>query len=227
MPIYGAWIKEGDFESWHDEWAKTAKRIHAVADANLAAGHRVSAREAYHRAANYYRAAEFYLHGDPTDCRIKQLCRASATCFRQVAQLQEPPIEIMEVPYDGTTLPAHFYRADASETLRPTLIFALGIRWHHRRAPRHGDGRNETEDQLPYVRGTGQGRVICEQGLPFRADWEHVVTPIVNHEQTLPCVDPAKIALMVLSLGGYLAPALRRSSPGWLPASLTVTCSIF
>ena len=28
-------IKEGDFESWHDEWAKTARRIHAVADANL------------------------------------------------------------------------------------------------------------------------------------------------------------------------------------------------
>ena len=103
-------IQEGDFKSWHDEWLKTARRIHALADVNLAAGHRVSAREAYHRASNYYRAAEFYLHGDPTDPRIEELSTASAACFRQVAQLQVPPIEMMEVPYNDTTLPAHFYR---------------------------------------------------------------------------------------------------------------------
>ena len=54
--------------------------------------------------------------------------------------------------------------------------------------------------------GPGQGRVIREQGLPFRPDWEHVVTSVVDHVQTLPGVDPTKIALMGLSMGGYLAP---------------------
>ena len=199
-------IREGDFESWHTEWTKTARRIHTVADENLAAGHLVSAREAFHRASNYYRAAEFYLHGDPTDPRIKDLSRASATCFRQVAQLQEPPIEMMEVPYDGTTLPAHFYRADVSETPRPTLILHSGFdgtieELHGTAVAATGRGVN-----CLTFEGPGQGRVIREQGLPFRPDWEHVVTPIVDHVQNLPGVDARKMALMGLSFGGYLAP---------------------
>ncbi|MGC2306849.1 MAG: hypothetical protein WA461_00475 [Nitrososphaeraceae archaeon] len=32
-------IKEGDFESWHTEWLKTAKRIHSYADDSLAKDH--------------------------------------------------------------------------------------------------------------------------------------------------------------------------------------------
>ena len=54
-------IREGDFESWHIEWLRTAKRIHKYADECLSKGHIVSARQAYLRASNYYRASEFLL----------------------------------------------------------------------------------------------------------------------------------------------------------------------
>jgi hypothetical protein len=54
-------IKEGDFESWHTEWLKTAKRVHSYADQCLVQRHTISAREAYLRASNYYRVAEFLL----------------------------------------------------------------------------------------------------------------------------------------------------------------------
>ena len=74
-------IEEGDFQSWHDEWLKTARRVHSYADESLAGEHRVSAGEAYLRASNYYRAAEFYLHGDPSDPRIKELSDKSVSCF--------------------------------------------------------------------------------------------------------------------------------------------------
>ncbi len=52
-------IAEGDFESWTAEWLKTAQRVHEIAERSRERGHRVSAREAYFRASNYYRAAEF------------------------------------------------------------------------------------------------------------------------------------------------------------------------
>src|SRR5207247_234030 len=35
-------VKEGDFESWHEEWLKTAKRVHKFAVDSLVAGHKVS-----------------------------------------------------------------------------------------------------------------------------------------------------------------------------------------
>jgi len=199
-------IKEGDFESWHDEWVKTARLIHAVADANLAAGHPVSALEAYHRASNYYRAAEFYLHGNPNDPRIKELSGMSMGCFRQVARLQVPPIEMMEVPYDGTTLPAHFYRVDESEAPRPALILHTGFDGTIEELYGIATAATRRGIHCLTFEGPGQGRVIREQGLPFRSDWEHVVTPVVDYVQTLPGVDPIKIALMGLSFGGYLAP---------------------
>ena len=48
-------IKEGDFESWYQEWFDTAERIRGIADASLNSGDNISARETYLRASNYYR----------------------------------------------------------------------------------------------------------------------------------------------------------------------------
>src|SRR5579875_306082 len=76
-------IVEGDFESWTKEWTRSADRVAAAARKCAEAGHHVSAPDAYLRAANYYRAAEFYLHGNPHDPRIEQLSDQTAHCFKE------------------------------------------------------------------------------------------------------------------------------------------------
>jgi alpha-beta hydrolase superfamily lysophospholipase len=55
--------------------------------------------------------------------------------------------------------------------------------------------------------GPGQGGVIRKQKIPFRHDWEKVVTPVVDYALTTRTkeIDPNKIALMGISMGGYLA----------------------
>ena len=54
--------------------------------------------------------------------------------------------------------------------------------------------------------GPGQGEVIRTQQIPFKYDWEKVVTPIVDYALTRPDeVGPKRIALMGFSMGGYLA----------------------
>ncbi|WP_046497480.1 hypothetical protein [Streptomyces odonnellii] len=63
-------IKPGDYDSWFDEWNATAARISAVADEARSQGHVITARDSYLRASNYYRTAEFFLHGNPRDPRI-------------------------------------------------------------------------------------------------------------------------------------------------------------
>src|SRR6516225_4497212 len=63
-------ITEGDLESWHREWLRTADRIRTIAEEALAKQHLISAREAFLRASNYYRTAEFFLHVDPRDPRL-------------------------------------------------------------------------------------------------------------------------------------------------------------
>lgn len=200
-------IQEGDFESWHQEWDITAKQIHNLADNALASGQQVSAREAYLRASNYYRTAEFFLHGNPEDPRILSTWEDSRTAFMQACQLMETPVEKVTIPYEGTSLTGYFYQVDHSHTMRPTLII-------------HG-GYDSTGEELYFggaaaaiergyncltFEGPGQGAVLREKNLPFRPDWEHVVSPVVDYLINRPEVDSERISLMGISLGGLLAP---------------------
>ncbi len=200
-------ITEGDVDSWYAEWYGTAERIRGIADDSLAAGHEVSAREAYLRATTYYAMAEFYLHGDPSDPRIRESSAKSRDCFARAAALSTPAIEPVLIPYEDTTLPGYFYHAEGSGTPRPTLILQTGF-----------DGTQEelyNQGAIAAVRrgyncltfeGPGQGEVIREQGLTFRPDWEKVIVPVVDYAMSRPEVDPEMVALFGISMGGYLAP---------------------
>jgi pimeloyl-ACP methyl ester carboxylesterase len=210
-------IKEGDFESWHQEWLKTAERVNKYADESLASGHKVSAREAYLRACNYYRAAEFLLI-DPADARIQTTWGKSKECFSKAVALFSPPFEPIEIPYEGTTtLPGYFYRTgndNSSNSInnnrrnpRPTLIVHGGFDstleglYASAAAPALERGYN-----CLTFEGPGQGGVIRKQKIPFRYDWEKVVSPVVDYALSRTQeVDPKHIALMGISMGGYLA----------------------
>lgn len=54
--------------------------------------------------------------------------------------------------------------------------------------------------------GPGQGAALRIDKLPFRYDWEAVVTPVLDIAVNLRGVDPDRIALIGMSMGGYLAP---------------------
>jgi hypothetical protein len=206
-------IISGDADSWYNEWNAAAERVFAEAEAQLKAGHRVSARDGYLRATTYFRNSEFFLHGNPEDPRIYSAYKKSVQAYKSCCALCDPPVLPVEIPYENTTLPGYFHRVDESGRKRPLFIMHSGFDGSAEEL--HGEGARagvERGYNILTFDGPGQYGPIHRARLPFRPDWEKVVTPVVDFAVKLPGVDTAKIALMGVSLGGYLAPRDARLS---------------
>ena len=198
---------DGSLETWFAEWSALAARVRAAADTDLAAGRTTSARSGYLRATTYDRTAGLMLMGAPTDPRMREAYRRQRESFRAAARLLPHSVEEIAVPYEGTTLPGYFLRPAGDSRPRPTLILLNGYDgtceelYFFNGAAAVARGYNAV-----MFDGPGQGAALLEQGLTLRHDWEAVVTPVVDFLVGRADVDPVAIALMGLSLGGYLAP---------------------
>lgn len=200
-------IPSGDDNAWYTEWNAMAERVFAEAQAQQSAGHSVSARDGYLRASHYFRNSEFFLHANHEDPRIYSAYKKSIEAYQLGCPLYPTPILPIEIPYENTTLPGYFHRVDDSGAKRPLLILHTGFDGSaeemHSENARAGVERGWN---VLVFDGPGQYGPIHRERLPFRHDWENVITPVVDYALTLPGVDPNKIALMGVSMGGYLAP---------------------
>jgi pimeloyl-ACP methyl ester carboxylesterase len=204
--VTAAAIPEGDEVAWLREWEAIADRVARLAQDSLARGHQVSAREGFFRAANYYRTAEFFKRSDPSrDPDVARISARSRETFVAASRLLGTPFETVAIPYEKTTLPGYLFLVDDSGAARPTVIY--------------NNGFDSTQEESYYAiaaaalargynvltfDGPGQGAAIREQALPFRHDWEAVITPVVDFALTRPEVRRDRIALFGYSLGGYL-----------------------
>jgi alpha-beta hydrolase superfamily lysophospholipase len=219
-------IPDGDESAWYREWYATGERVFGIAESSLAAGQKVSARQAFLRAATYFRIAAVFMYRPPLDPRFVDAFQRQRSAFQKAAALFTPVIEAITIPYEGTILPGYFLTPDSSQQPRPTMI--------------QTDGYDGTVEELYFAGGAaalqrgynslifdgpGQGGALVEQQLYFRPDWENVVRPVVDYALTRPSVDPERIVLMGRSFGGYLAP--RAASAEHRLAALVVDAPVY
>jgi len=207
-------ITSGDYDSWYDAWNAIADRIAGEADAQLAKAHRITARDSYLRASNYYRSSEFFLHANAKDPRMARAYRRSIDYYLAAAKLFDPPIEPVEIPYEHTTLPGYLHRAGAGPGPRPLLIMHTGF--DGSAEENHWNGARAAVERGYHVLsfdGPGQFGPIHREGLTFRPDWEKVVTPVVDFALRQPGIAHRRIVLMGASMGGELAPRAAAFEP--------------
>jgi Prolyl oligopeptidase family len=201
-------ITDGDATSWVKEWRALAARIQAIGDASLNAGHRVSARNAYLRAAVYYAASYVFVDGtENADAQLAELFAAHRKCFGLHVSLLDPPAIPIAIPYVDGDLPGYLFIPADDGVARPTVILnngsdaAMTFLWPGLGQPGLDRGYNTV-----IFDGPGQQSMLFQHGVPFRPDWEAVITPLVDLLSDRPEVDASKIVLYGTSQGGYWVP---------------------
>ena len=194
-------IVDGNAESWKREWVTLAPRVQDRAHTVLSGGDVAGARAAYLRACTYYRAPLFIMK--PQAAEFHDLWRKMQSCFHKAAALFAPPIERIEVPFEGELLPGYFWKVDKSGQQRPTLIVIGGIETFAEdcyfmigpTGPRRG--YNVMTVDLP-----GQG-VSPDKGLFFGARMEFPIKAVLDYAVQHPEIDAHRLALFGFSWGAY------------------------
>src|SRR5271170_7069834 len=201
-------IVNGDAASWVNEWLTLAERIETIGDAANTAGHRVSARGAYLRAAVYFAASYVFVDGtDNAEAQLTELFAAHRACFDLHVSLLDPPAIPIAVPYEDTDLRGYLFTPADDGVARPTVILnngsdaAVTFLWPGLGQPGLDRGYNAV-----IFDGPGQQSMLFEHEIPFRPDWENVITPLVDFLSDRPEVDESKIVLYGTSQGGYWVP---------------------
>lgn len=198
--------------AWVREWAALARTVEGFAALDEAAGNALSAGKKYLRAAAYWFTAErMATHSMPEKL---PMYRALVAAFDRGVRLRREPIEAVEIPYEGTTLPALFYRAPGVGR-RPAMI--------------HFDGFDATKEWIHLcgitrelaARGIsslmvdhpGIGATLRLKHIPVNHDTERWARAALDWLETRPDVDAARVGVEAMSLGGYFAPRAAAFEP--------------
>ena len=203
-----AGITDGSPTSWTRAFERLAQRVEEDGRACLAAGRRVSGRDHLLRASTYYRTAEYYA-GVASGGADAAGARSQA-CFSDAAAALDPPVERIDVPFDGGSLPGYFVRPTAgvaAEGPRSTVIAVGGFDssaeelYFQLGAPGAERGWN-----VVVFDGPGQlGCMRTNPGMTFRPDYEVPLSAVLDTVAAMPDVDGDRMALVGQSFGSYFA----------------------
>ena len=205
----------GDDHAWFREWAREARTVEDRGRERLADGRTASGAQYLQRASIYYHVGERFLQ--PKDQEGLDAYMRGVDCLRDAARyIKRPRIEHVEIPYEGTSLPAIYVHAEPANRSgkAPAMVFFDGL---------------DVTKEIQYFKGVadlvargiaclivdgpGNGESIRFRNLYLRHETERYATPAWEWLAARPEIDAKRIGVMAISLGGYYAPRAAAFEP--------------
>ena len=130
--------------------------------------------------------------------------REHRRCWEQVVDASQGRFVRMQVRYEDTTLPGYLLRPDATGAPRPTLVVTNGSDGSLPGLLGYGAAEALARGWNAFLfDGPGQQSMLFERGVPFRHDWEAVLTPVIDALVARSDVDASALTGYGISQGGY------------------------
>ncbi|MBK6672535.1 MAG: alpha/beta hydrolase [Proteobacteria bacterium] len=187
------------------EWMKKAETLISLADEDRQKGRDFSAATKLQRAALYLMTAErMQGHGHPGREKTYALARG---CFEDATRLARENVRRVEIPLEKGMMPA-LYTEAPGEGRKPVVVYCNGLDsckellyWS-----RLGQALARRGISTLCVDQPGTGETLRLQGLPATPYSERWASKAVDWLEQQPGVDPKRIGMTGISLGGHFAP---------------------
>jgi len=191
-------------EVWCESWRTIGHRVETIAGVDEKAGRTLSAGRKFLRAAVYYLEADRML--PIHDPRKIESYKQGLALFKKGAQLSKEPVEWVEIPFRGKSMPALF-STPPGNVRRPCMV--------------HFDGFDMLKEFLYIMnaetfrrRGIsvlvvdhpGVGEALRLRGMIGGPDTETPAAACVDYLEKRREVDSQRIGIIAQSLGGYYGP---------------------
>jgi alpha-beta hydrolase superfamily lysophospholipase len=188
------------WDDWCGEWSRLAAEHVAIGDAANAAGRALTAGDAYVRAASMYHWASFYFVHD--ERQFRTALEAALTCYRKAAPLVDPPMTLLEIPYEGVNLPAYL-RTPSGVERPPLAIFCPG--GDSTKEELYDLGEHIVRRGIAFLAFDGPGQGLVSTRLKMRPDYELAIRAVIDRVSARDDIDAARIAVGGISYGGLFA----------------------
>jgi dipeptidyl aminopeptidase/acylaminoacyl peptidase len=192
--------------AFRETWVHMADKLCGLAEEDESSGRLISAGDKYGRASTYYLTAErLQAHG--SEGRVELYKRVLQT-FAKGIHLAQENCERVEIPYEGKSLSGLYTRAQGVSGRAPLLVQVNGLDSTKEMKYRVGLPRWLAARGVSslVVDQPGTGEALRLQGLTARHDSEHWASRVVDWLEARDDVDPKRIGLEGVSLGGYYCP---------------------
>ena len=198
-------------QAWHEEWCRVADKVAAKGDEAAKAGNQATAGNYYLRAGQYYYTGERMV--PPGELKTA-IYRKSLHYSQEGLKRRYPNLEIVDIPYENSSLAAYFLKSPVAKGPAPTVVLFNGL-----------DNCKEMNVLFAGVElafrgfhtlaidGPGQGESLRLRGHHARFDYEAAGTPAYEFVAKRKDVDPMRVAIMAYSAGGYYAPRAAAFEP--------------
>lgn len=211
------------FSMLQTEWARMANLVRNRANAAELEGHLATALQNYFLSSLYYCSAQWSIWKYSDD--LEKYHRLKNDCYDKVIELNDYPIERVEIPFEGSTLPGLLH-LPLNHGQFPVVVFIPGMDQAKEEAVNIFNNRFVKRGiACLVIDGPGQGESLALRRIhvgqdSFEKAGKNTMDFLLKHEN----VNPNKIALFGNSMGSYWASRIAASDERYRACAVKSAC---